>query len=179
MKILTMFSSLFMTTLSMGALTRQSVEMMLPWIAVMTAFVMADLAAGCRKSWKLSVRISVSTAARETLGKWVQYFALIMAVCLLSVVAFGTETLAKVVCLCVMALEGGSIMSNILRPYGIIVTPKSIFLWVLGKMPLGGEVGALLRDEEIKRAKKEEDKKWNTRKKRKEEFKNENTKKGQ
>lgn len=167
MKTLTIFSSLFLTAVSLETLTAQSVAIMLPWLLVMTAFVMADLAAGVRKSYKLGVRVSWSTALRETGGKWVTYLAIILAVCLLNVVATEDDIFAKWACLFIMGLEGGSVVSNLLRPYGIVVTPKGLILWLLRKTPLGGDVDDLIKEKEIKKARKEEDKKWNQRAKKK------------
>lgn len=167
MKTLTILSSLFLTAISLETLTAQSVEMMLPWLVVMTAFVFADLAAGIRKSYKLGVKVSWSTALRETGGKWVTYLAIILAVCLLNVVAMDSDTLAKWTCLAIMVLEGGSVVSNLLRPYGIVVTPKGVLMWLLRRSPIGGDVDDLMREEEVKKAKREENQKWNTRKKEK------------
>ena len=45
------------------------INTMLPWLVALTAVVLADLAAGCRKSLKLGVHVSISTAARETMGE--------------------------------------------------------------------------------------------------------------
>ena len=165
MKVLTVFSSLFMTAVSLETLTAQSVAIMLPWLLVMTAFVLADLAAGIRKSFKLGVRVSWSTVLRETGGKWITYLAIILAVCLLNVVATEGDSFAKWTCLAIMALEGGSVVSNVLRPYGIIVTPKGVLMWLLKRSPIGGDVDDLMREEEVKKARKEENMKWNVRKK--------------
>lgn len=133
----------------------------------MTAFVLADLAAGVRKSYKLGVKVSWSTALRETGGKWVTYLAIILAVCMLNVVATEGETFAKWACLAIMALEGGSVVSNLLRPYGIVVTPKGVLLWLLRRSPIGGDVDELAKEEEVKRARRDENQKWNTRRKEK------------
>lgn len=167
MKTLTVFSSLFMTAVSLETLTANCVAIMLPWLLVMTAFVLADLAAGVRKSYKLGVKVSWSTALRETGGKWVTYLAIILAVCMLNVVATEGETFAKWACLAIMALEGGSVVSNLLRPYGIVVTPKGVLLWLLRRSPIGGDVDELAKEEEVKRARRDENQKWNTRRKEK------------
>lgn len=167
MKTLTVFSSLFMTAVSLETLTANCVAIMLPWLLVMTAFVLADLAAGVRKSYKLGVKVSWSTALRETGGKWVTYLAIILAVCMLNVVATEGETFAKWACLAIMALEGGSVVSNLLRPYGIVVTPKGVLLWLLRRSPIGGDVDELAKEEEVKMARREENQKWNTRRKEK------------
>lgn len=167
MKIMTILSSLFLTAVSLETLSAQSVGLMLPWLVVMTAFVFADLAAGIRKSYKLGVKVSWSTALRETGGKWVTYLAIILAVCLLNVVATDSDTLAKWTCLGIMALEGGSVVSNLLRPYGIVVTPKSVLMWLLRRSPIGGDIDELAKEEEVKRARREENQKWNTRRKEK------------
>lgn len=164
---MTVFSSLFMTAVSLETLTANCVAIMLPWLLVMTAFVLADLAAGVRKSYKLGVKVSWSTALRETGGKWVTYLAIILAVCMLNVVATEGETFAKWACLAIMALEGGSVVSNLLRPYGIVVTPKGVLLWLLRRSPIGGDVDELAKEEEVKRARRDENQKWNTRRKEK------------
>ena len=70
---------------------------------------------------------------------------------------------AKWACLAAIAFEGGSIISNLLRPYGIIVTPMSVIKWLLRKTPIG-DTDEVLKEENIIEAREFEDKKWNTKK---------------
>ncbi|MBO4786496.1 MAG: phage holin family protein, partial [Prevotella sp.] len=134
MKTLTIFCSLLLSTTSIAFLG-SSLDMMIPWLMVMAAVVFADLAAGIRKSLKLGVRVTFSSACRETFGKLIVYSTIVLFVCMLDVASDGSGLIAKWACMFVMILEGGSIISNLLRPYGIIVTPKSILKWFLKKSP--------------------------------------------
>ena len=61
-------SSLFST-----AFLGDGINIMAPWLVALTLVVLTDLVAGCRKSLKLGIHVSVSTAARETMGKLVVY----------------------------------------------------------------------------------------------------------
>ena len=60
-----------------------------------------------------------------------------------------------------MVVEGGSVISNILIPYGIRLSPKAIVKFFLKKSPLG--VSDDEADAFFKMVKKENDK-WNKRK---------------
>ena len=159
-KIVLMSSSLLVGSTAL-ALLGDSVEVMVPWMMVMTAVILADLAAGVRKSLKLGVRVSPSTAFRETVGKWIVYMAYVLAVSMIDVEAGWNMYFAKWACLAAIAFEGGSIISNLLRPYGIIVTPMSVIKWFLRKTPLGEDTDELVKEEAIEEAKKFEDEKWN------------------
>lgn len=110
---------------------------------------------------KLGVRVSPSTAFRETVSKWIVYLAFVLAVCMIDIVADDNINFAKWSCLFVVVIEMGSVVSNLLRPYGIIVTPKSLIKWFLKKTPLGEESEELLKEEAIEEARKFEDEKWN------------------
>ena len=161
-KVILMSSSLLVGSTAL-ALLGDSVEVMVPWMMVMTAVILADLAAGVRKSLKLGVRVSPSTAFRETVGKWIVYMAYVLAVSMIDVEAGWNMYFAKWACLAAIAFEGGSIMSNLLRPYGIIVTPMSVIKWLLRKTPIG-DTDEVLKEENIIEAREFEDKKWNTKK---------------
>lgn len=99
---------------------------MLPWIMVMLAVVTCDLIAGIRKSLKLGVHVSWSMAFRETMGKMVVYVAFVLMVAMIDAASEHSFNIAMWGCLFICALEGGSIVSNILKPYGIDITPKGI-----------------------------------------------------
>lgn len=105
---------------------------MLPWIMVMLSVVICDLIAGLRKSIKLGVHISWSMAFRETMGKMVTYVAFVLMVAMIDAASNHSFHIAMWGCLFICALEGGSIISNLLKPYGIDITPKNIFKFVAG-----------------------------------------------
>lgn len=100
---------------------------MIPWIMVMLSVVACDLIAGIRKSLKLDVHVSWSMAFRETMGKMVIYVAFVLMVAMIDAASDHSFKIALWGCLLICALEGGSIISNLLKPYGIDITPKSIF----------------------------------------------------
>lgn len=102
---------------------------MLPWIMVMLSVVLCDLIAGIRKSLKLGIHVSWSMAFRETMGKMVTYVAFVMMVAMIDAASGHSYNVALWGCLFICALEGGSILSNILKPYGIDITPKGIVLF--------------------------------------------------
>ena len=162
-KIVLMSSSLLVGSTAL-ALLGDSVEIMVPWMMVMTAVILADLAAGVRKSIKLGVKVSPSTAFRETVGKWIVYMAYVLAVSMIDVEAGWKMYFAKWACLAAIMFEGGSIISNLLRPYGIVVTPMSIIKWFLKKTPIG-DTDDVLKEENINEAREFEDKKWNVKNK--------------
>lgn len=136
-----------------------AINVMLPWLITMCVVVLADLAAGVRKSIKLKVHVSWTTAARETMGKMVVYLAFVLAVAMVDAAADGDALIARWVCLFVCTMEGGSILSNYLKPYGINLTPKAIAKIFLKRSPLA--VSDEEADELLEEARKQEDKKWN------------------
>lgn len=101
---------------------------MLPWIMVMLSVVLCDLIAGIRKSLKLGIHVSWSLAFRETMGKMVTYVAFVLMVAMIDAASGHSYNIAMWGCLFICALEGGSILSNILKPYGIDISPKGIVL---------------------------------------------------
>ena len=159
-KIILNISSVILTASALAVL-KESISLMIPWLLVMTAVILADLASGVRKSMKLGVRVSPSTAFRETVSKWIVYLAFVLAVCMIDVVANDNINFAKWACLFVVVIEMGSVVSNLLRPYGIIVTPKSLIRWFVRKTPLGDDADELLKEETIEEARRFEDDKWN------------------
>lgn len=107
---------------------------MLPWIMVMLSVVLCDLIAGIRKSLKLGIHVSWSMAFRETMGKMVTYVAFVMMVAMIDAASGHSYNVALWGCLFICALEGGSILSNILKPYGIDITPKGIVLFFSSRL---------------------------------------------
>lgn len=140
---------------------QDSVEIMIPWLFATLAVIIADLAAGVRKSHLLGVHVSPATAFRETCGKIVVYFAVVMTAAMVEVAAKGDMKIAKWTCLLIMVVEGGSVFANILKPYGITFSLKGLLKLFLKRFPLG--IGDEEADEIIKVARRENDK-WNKRK---------------
>lgn len=157
-----MVASGFTTSIA-GVFLGDTINVMLPWLMAMFAVILADLASGVRKSQKLKVKVSWTTAIRETMGKMVTYFAFVLAAAMIDVAANGNAAIARWGCLIVCALEGGSVISNLLRPHGIKLSRKTIMKVLLKRSPL------MLNDEEaealIQETKEHEDKKWNRKKK--------------
>jgi hypothetical protein len=72
---------------------------------------------------------------------------------------------AKWACLAAIIFEGGSIVSNLLRPHGIIVSPLSVIKWLLRKTPIG-DTDEVLKEDVISEAARFENEKWNVKTKR-------------
>ena len=89
-----MFASGSITT-AVSLFWQQSVSIMLPWLITTFAVVIADLAAGIRKSHLLRVHVSPTTAIRETMGKAVVYFGFVMSAAMIDVAANGNMKIAK------------------------------------------------------------------------------------
>lgn len=138
-----------------------SMVVMLPWFITLFVFVLADLSGGRYKSHKLAVHFAWSTAIRESLGKIVVYLAGVLAFAMVDVAAKGNLVIAKWCCLLLCAVEGGSFVSNILAPHGIRLSLKGIIKLFLKRSPLS------IGDEEVEeiiKAARREDMKWNRRK---------------
>lgn len=159
-------SGLF-TPIAIGFI-RDSIQMMIPWLIVMFVVIITDLISGIRKSIKLEVEVSPSTAFRETMGKMVTYFSWVIMVCLVDVAMGGNATAAKWGCLLVIGIEGGSIVSNIFKPYGVEISLKGILRVIFMRSPLNAsleEVEQVIRDKKIEQIRKKENDKWNHKKK--------------
>ena len=142
------------------------INTMLPWLVALTAVVVADLAAGCRKSLKLGIHVSVSTAARETMGKLVVYWAFVLMVASIEVATGHKYNIAMWGCLLICAVEGLSIVGNILKPMGIDLSLGNIISATLQRVfgMSQREAGKVAKDESVETIKKREEKKWNQRK---------------
>lgn len=143
---------------------QNSIGMMIPWLIVMFAVIVTDLVSGIRKSVKLGVEVSPSTAFRETMGKMVTYFAWVIMVCLIDAAASGETTIAKWACLLVIAIEGGSIVSNILKPHGIDISTRSVLKFFFMRSPLRPteeEAEELIKADRIEQLRVKEHEKWN------------------
>lgn len=155
-------SGLF-TPIAVGFI-QNSIKMMIPWLIAMFVVIITDLISGIRKSIKLDVEVSPSTAFRETMGKMVTYFSWVIMVCLVDVAMGGNATTAKWGCLLVIAIEGGSIIGNILKPYGIEISLKGILRVIFMRSPLNvsqEEADQVIREKKIEQIRKNEHDKWN------------------
>lgn len=143
---------------------QNSITMMIPWLIVMFVVIITDLIFGIRKSIKLGVEVSPSTAFRETMGKMVTYFAWVIMVCLVDVAMGGNATAAKWGCLLVIAIEVGSIISNLVKPYGIEISLKGVLRFIFMRSPLNAsqeEAEQVIRDKKIEHIRQKEQDKWN------------------
>lgn len=155
-------SGLF-TPIAVGFI-QNSIGIMIPWLIVMFAVIITDLISGIRKSVKLGVEVSPSTAFRETMGKMVTYFAWVIMVCLIDAASEGGTTFAKWACMLVIGIEGGSIVSNILKPHGIDISTRSIIKFIFMRSPLHPseeEADDLIKESRIKKLREKEHEKWN------------------
>lgn len=135
---------------------------MVPWILVMLAVVTCDLIAGIRKSLKLGVHVSWSRAFRETMGKMVVYVAFVLMVAMMDAASEHSFSIAMWGCLFVCALEGGSVVSNILKPYGIDITPRSIVRFFTARVAhtTEEEAGELIDEGGLEDIAERERKRW-------------------
>ena len=142
------------------------INTMLPWLVALTAAVIADLAAGCRKSIKLGVHVSISTAARETMGKLVVYWSFVLMVASIEVAVGHKYSIAMWGCLLICVFEGISIVGNILKPLGIDISLASVLRMLLqrGAGLNKGQAEEVTREESINTIREREEKKWNRRK---------------
>lgn len=154
-------SSLFST-----AFLGDGINTMAPWLVALTLVVLTDLVAGCRKSLKLGIHVSVSTAARETMGKLVVYWAFVLMVASIEVATGHKYNIAMWGCLLICALEGLSIVGNILKPMGIDLSLANIISETLQRVfgMSSRQAGKVAKDESVEIIKKREEKKWNQRK---------------
>lgn len=145
------------------AFLQESLLLMVPWFITMFFVVTADLAAGLWKSYKLGIKIHVSRAIRETMGKLIVYFAFVCMICCVNVAAKGTFDYAHWAAMLVIVFEFGSIVSNILKPHGIDISLNAIVKAFLKHswLPLTcEEVDEIVRDEKVQGIVEEEKRKW-------------------
>ena len=118
------------------AFLQEAVIVMVPWMITLLFVVLADLAAGLWKSYKLGIEIRVSRGLRETMGKLLVYFAFVCMVACINVAYAGEFQFAKWAAGLVIAVEFGSIIGNILKPHGINISLSAIIKAILQKSPL-------------------------------------------
>ena len=142
------------------------INTMMPWLVALTLVVLTDLVAGCRKSLKLGIHVSVSTAARETMGKLVVYWAYVLMLASIEVATGHKYNIAMWGCLLICAIEGLSIVGNILKPMGIDLSLGNIISVTLQRVCgiSQRQAGKVAKDESVEIIKKREERKWNQRK---------------
>ena len=139
-----------------------TINTMIPWLLAMFAVIVCDLIAGVRKSLKLGVHVSPSRAVRETMGKMVTYFAWVVMACMIEAAAEHTMSIAMWACLLVCAIEGISIIGNILKPHGYDMSLKGGIALVLGQIfgRSEGEMSDIVKEDHLDIIKARERKKW-------------------
>lgn len=165
--ILVYISCSLVTPIALGFL-QDTVKIMIPWIIVMVTIVICDLVAGIRKSLKLGVHVSPSTAIRETMGKLLVYCSFVLVVSMLNVASGDGLDIAKWFCLAISGLEIGSIISNILRPYGVTISLKGLLKFIMAKATQSSmeEMDEVVKRDNIRRVREYEHDKWNRKGKR-------------
>lgn len=118
------------------AFLQDALLVMVPWMITMFFIVIADLAAGVWKSYKLGIELRFSRGLRETMGKLLVYFAFVCMVACINVAYAGEFQFAKWAAGIVIAIEFGSIIGNLLKPHGINISLSAIIKAFLQKSPL-------------------------------------------
>lgn len=133
LKEVTIYSGVSFTS-ALGAFVYDSLAEISIWLIVMFWVILADLFAGCYKIYKRGEKLRVSKGLRDTMGKFATYFAFVVAIVFVSRAA-NFPLMPTYACLAVIAGEGLSITSNILKSHGY-----SLNITALMKM-LGKKVG--------------------------------------
>lgn len=115
----------------MMAFLEKSIATMVPWLITMFTVVVADLAAGIWKSYKLDIPIRFSRAFRETFGKCVVYFAFVLMACCINTAANSEFGWAKWLTMFIILFEIGSMISNLLKPHGINLSMNAFIKAIL------------------------------------------------
>jgi len=146
------------------AMCSDALALMIPWLLVMVAAIVADLVSGLRKSWKFGVEISLSTALKETIFKLINYTTFVMGVCVFDVAAQGESKYAKWCCALVAAIEIGSSIGNILKPYGVNLSLQGIVRMVMRRSPLAlseDETQDIVNEDSREAIREKEHDRWN------------------
>lgn len=149
------------------AFLEESLVVMVPWLITMFTVIVADLAAGLWKCYKLDIPIRFSRAFRETFGKCVVYFAFILMACCINAAANSDFNWAKWLTMFIILFEIGSMISNFLKPHGINLSMNAFIKAILthSALPfscpnadelLEKEDVDKIRQEELEKLKKEE-----------------------
>ena len=115
-----------------GNLFSNGVQHTMPWLIAMTLVVLADLLTGLRKCWMLGTDIRWSKGYRATLSKLVCYWAFACGAVMVQEACDNAYPIAMWACLSVIAIEGVSIVGNILKPHGVDINIVNL-LKAIGK----------------------------------------------
>ena len=109
-----------------GDLFSHGVQHTMPWLVAMTLVVVVDLLTGLRKCWMLGTDIRWSKGYRATLSKLVCYWAFACGAVMVQEACNNAYNIAMWACLSVIAIEGISIVGNILKPHGYSINLQAL-----------------------------------------------------
>ena len=111
----------------------EALEPLVNWLLVMTFIIIADLASGIRKHYMLrDEEIRFSKGVRDTMGKFVTYYAFVVAFVMIDIASGREYNIDKWACLAVCGIESVSIANNLLKPHGLELSFEGI-MRVLGR----------------------------------------------
>lgn len=136
-----------------GTIYQQGVEQSLPWLVAMTFVVLVDLCTGMRKVWLMGEEpLRLSKGIRCTMSKLITYWAFAVGSVMVDVASGADIVIAKWCCLAVCAIEGLSIIGNILKPHGISISVKGIIHAIGSKTNI--DLDGVVKEDKKKGAKK-------------------------
>lgn len=109
-----------------GNLFSNGVQHTMPWLIAMTLVVVVDLLTGLRKCWMLGIDIRWSKGYRATISKLVCYWAFACCAVMVQEACNNAYNIAMWACLSVIAIEGVSIVGNILKPHGYTINLQAL-----------------------------------------------------
>ena len=113
-------------TVIVGDWFSDGVQHTMPWLVAMTLVVLVDLLTGLRKCWMLGTDIRWSKGYRATLSKLVCYWAFACGAVMVQEACNNAYNIAMWACLSVIAIEGISIVGNILKPHGYTINLQAL-----------------------------------------------------
>ena len=113
-------------TVIVGDWFSNGVQHAMPWLIAMTLVVLVDLLTGLRKCWMLGIDIRWSKGYRATLSKLVCYWAFACCAVMVQEACNNAYNIAMWACLSVIAIEGISIVGNILKPHGYTINLQAL-----------------------------------------------------
>ena len=127
----------------------QALEPLVNWLLVMTFIILADLASGIRKHYLMQDEpIRFSKGVRDTMGKFVTYYACVLAFVMIEIASGSSYHIDRWACLTVCTIETFSILNNILKPHGLQLSLAGL-LKVLGKK-VDVDAGEIIEKDEEK-----------------------------
>lgn len=107
-------------TAIVSAIYQQGVAQSLPWIVAMTCVVLVEFATDIRKAWLMGAdQLRWSKRVRCTMSNLITYWAFVVGAVMVDYASGCEYAIAKWACLLVCAIEGCSIIGNILRPHNV------------------------------------------------------------